>query len=146
MAIPCLCKPANYGRYSVCLLSPGVSYPPVYTAEYYCDLSFLLFLCRKGNILSSIPNSKVVVCTLSFIVEERSFYRTGHFKANFVTGDVFLLMHHKKTLATHKIANFAFDDGAYHSPVPIIHRCLSFTCGCYFAIFSSCPPGFRVCL
>ena len=34
--------------------------------EYYCDLSFLLFLRRKGNILSSIPNSKVVL--LSFIV------------------------------------------------------------------------------
>jgi hypothetical protein len=35
-------------------------------------------------------------------------------------------MHHKKTLATHKIANFAFDDGAYHSPVPIIHLWLLF--------------------
>jgi hypothetical protein len=34
--------------------------------EYYFDLSFLLFLGRKGNILSSIPNSKVVL--LSFIV------------------------------------------------------------------------------
>ena len=34
--------------------------------ECYCDLSFLLFLRRKGNILSSIPNSKVVL--LSFIV------------------------------------------------------------------------------
>jgi hypothetical protein len=34
--------------------------------EYYCDLSFLLFPHRKGNILSIIPNSKVVL--LSFIV------------------------------------------------------------------------------
>ena len=34
--------------------------------EYYCDLSFLLFPRRKGNILSIIPNSQVVL--LSFIV------------------------------------------------------------------------------
>ena len=33
MAIPSLYNPANYGRYSVCFLSPGVSYPPVYTAD-----------------------------------------------------------------------------------------------------------------
>jgi len=26
-------NPANYGRYSVCLLSPGVSYPPVYGSQ-----------------------------------------------------------------------------------------------------------------
>ena len=31
VAIPSLYNPANYGRYSVCLLSPGVSYPPVFT-------------------------------------------------------------------------------------------------------------------
>ncbi len=34
--------------------------------EYYCDLSFSLFLRGKGDFLSSIPNSKVVL--LSFIV------------------------------------------------------------------------------
>jgi len=31
VVIPSLYNPANYGRYSVCLLSPGVSYPPVST-------------------------------------------------------------------------------------------------------------------
>ena len=31
VAIPSLYNPANYGRYSVCFLSPGVSYPPVFT-------------------------------------------------------------------------------------------------------------------
>jgi hypothetical protein len=31
VAIPSLYNPANYGRFSVCFLSPGVSYPPVYT-------------------------------------------------------------------------------------------------------------------
>ena len=31
VAIPSLNNPANYGRFSVCLLSPGVSYPPVCT-------------------------------------------------------------------------------------------------------------------
>ena len=30
VAIPSLYNPANYGRFSVCFLSPGVSYPPVY--------------------------------------------------------------------------------------------------------------------
>jgi len=33
VAIPSLYNPANYGRFSVCLLSPGVSYPPVYTVD-----------------------------------------------------------------------------------------------------------------
>ena len=28
---PCFYNPANNGRFSVCFLSPGVSYPPVYT-------------------------------------------------------------------------------------------------------------------
>ena len=28
---PCFYYPANYGRFSVCFLSPGVSYPPVST-------------------------------------------------------------------------------------------------------------------
>ena len=28
---PCFYNPANYGRFSVCFLSPGVSYPPVST-------------------------------------------------------------------------------------------------------------------
>jgi len=31
VVIPSLYNPANYGRYSVCFLSPGVSYPPVIT-------------------------------------------------------------------------------------------------------------------
>ncbi len=30
---PCFYNPANYGRFSVCFLSPGVSYPPVYTVD-----------------------------------------------------------------------------------------------------------------
>ena len=30
MAIPSLNNKANYGRFNVCFLSPGVSYPPVY--------------------------------------------------------------------------------------------------------------------
>ena len=44
--------------------------------EYYCDLSFLLFLRRKGNILSSIPNSKVV--PLSFIVLTKKSRKKTH--------------------------------------------------------------------
>ena len=36
VAIPCLCKPAKYRRFSVCLLSPGVSYPPVYGTLSHC--------------------------------------------------------------------------------------------------------------
>ena len=33
VAIPSLYNPANYGRFSVCFLSPGVSYPPVSTVD-----------------------------------------------------------------------------------------------------------------
>ena len=44
--------------------------------EYYCDLSFLLFLSRKGNILSSIPNSNVVL--LSFIVLAKKIPKKTH--------------------------------------------------------------------
>ena len=34
VAIPSLYNPANYGRFSVCFLSPGVSYPPVSTVDF----------------------------------------------------------------------------------------------------------------
>ena len=36
VAIPSLYIPANYGRFSVWFLSPGGSYPPVYTVEPPC--------------------------------------------------------------------------------------------------------------
>ena len=35
VAIPSLYNPANYGRFSVCFLSPGVSYPPVYGRRFF---------------------------------------------------------------------------------------------------------------
>ena len=44
VAIPSLNNPANYGRFSVCLLSPGVSYPPVSTVVYLPSLTSLTII------------------------------------------------------------------------------------------------------
>jgi hypothetical protein len=54
---PCLYYPANYGRFSVCFLSPGVSYPPVSTVVLFvrCLLSLLVVVLRPRSrcLLSS---------------------------------------------------------------------------------------------
>ena len=61
VAIPSLYNPANYGRFSVCFLSPGVSYPPVSTvaksSKIYSHILgiaifFWLFYCRSRYILA----------------------------------------------------------------------------------------------
>jgi len=53
VAIPSLYNPANYGRYSVSLLSPGVSYPPVYGIYNIKDLKGVWSgLVRSGPVWS----------------------------------------------------------------------------------------------
>ena len=47
VAIPSLYNPANYGKYSVCLLSPGVSHPPVFTVDTTSQRSSTAFLAGK---------------------------------------------------------------------------------------------------
>ena len=46
VAIPSLYNPANYGRYSVCFLSPGVSYPPVFTVHCTLPSGGNPYFCR----------------------------------------------------------------------------------------------------
>ncbi len=36
--MPCLSEPTNYHRFSVCFLSPGVSYPPVSTVVCWNEI------------------------------------------------------------------------------------------------------------
>jgi hypothetical protein len=59
VAIPSLYNPANYGRYSVCFLSPGVSYPPVFTVQTHITTIQIVPYdaygtdARNNNILSN---------------------------------------------------------------------------------------------
>ncbi len=56
VAIPPLHNPANYHRFSVCLLSPGVSYPPVSTVGTTNMLEWVHTTYKHHNVV-------VYICT-----------------------------------------------------------------------------------
>jgi hypothetical protein len=65
VAIPSLYNPANYGRFSVCFLSPGVSYPPVFTVVRYkflrwtnSDLTRQILGFQKG--ISTVREKSII--------------------------------------------------------------------------------------
>ncbi len=70
MAIPSLYNPANYDRFSVCSLSPGVPYPPVYgisnwntlfkkgsvfLSHYVCHFHHCCHRCFKLTVIFFLP-------------------------------------------------------------------------------------------
>ena len=76
VAIPSLYNLANYGRFSVCFLSPGVSYPPVYTVlKLQAGFAVYLHSIRNFEFRPHVPIS-VDVFPMKSIPREISYNKT----------------------------------------------------------------------